>query len=26
LRDGWLVGDTSNPNLKIEPSDLAVNR
>src|SRR6202142_569646 len=28
LRDGWLVGDTSNPNLNhaTEPSDVAVNR
>jgi ABC-type lipoprotein export system ATPase subunit len=26
LRDGWLVGDTANPNLKMEPSGVAVNR
>jgi len=28
LRDGWLVGDTANPNLNLEtdPSDAAVNR
>jgi ABC-type lipoprotein export system ATPase subunit len=28
LRDGWLVGDTANPNLRstMEPSDVAVNR
>jgi ABC-type lipoprotein export system ATPase subunit len=26
LRDGWLVGDTANPNLQMEPSGVAVNR
>jgi ABC-type lipoprotein export system ATPase subunit len=26
LRDGWLVGDTANPNPTIEPNDAAVNR